>query len=250
MKNMKNLKKTIALTLLAAMMGSVVSVTEAASIPLFNKVKEKIGLGPSSSRIRQKLQPGKPRILANGQKYQIIDEKWGYTRAKAYAEKNMGHLAIIDSAYENKLLYEFMIAQGYEAAYFGLADTRFEGNWVCVDGKEPKYTNWHHGQPDRTDQLLRYAMLYKLYTNGSWKAGTFSNIAKVKGGTAFIIEWDAIYTPQQADEFNSGKPITIYPDGNPNVKNPQQPTTSSGGGGYWQTTESTDAGEEEASFEG
>lgn len=249
---MKNLVKVALVCALAGVMISTTLPAEA-GMPLLGKIGESIGMGPSSARVGRRLEKGKPRILANGHKYQIINPGWGYLRAKSYAEQQLGHLAIIDNAYENRLLYEFMIAQGYESAYFGLADTRFEGNWTYPDGKSAKYTNWHRGQPKKDDNNARHAMLYSIFTNGQWKAGAFNKLVEEKGETAFIIEWETEYTPQQANDFNNGKPITIYPNGNPNVQQQpavQQPTYSGGGGWSGGSSASSTEDEEVASFGG
>lgn len=171
-------------------------VTEA-GLNIFDKAKEAIGLGPSKKRIKRRIKPGTPMVLANGQRYQIIDLGGGYRKAKAYAERQGGHLAKIDSPGENKLLYDFMIAQGYKAAYFGLSDVNLDGEWQYADGSKPKYKNWHKEHPVKDDPHMVYAMLYSLYTNGKWKSGTFSNMVKVKGGTAFIIEWDTIFKKKE-----------------------------------------------------
>lgn len=174
-------------------------VTEA-GLNIFDKVKEAIGMGPSKKRIKRRIKPGTPMVLANGQRYQIIDLGGGYRKAKAYAERQGGHLAKIDSPGENKLLYDFMIAQGYKAAYFGLSDVNLDGEWQYADGSKPKYKNWHKEHPVKDDPHMVYAMLYSLYTNGKWKSGTFTNMVKVKGGTAFIIEWDKVFKEIPVEE--------------------------------------------------
>lgn len=174
-------------------------VTEA-GLNIFDKAKEAIGLGPSKKRIKRRIKPGTPMVLANGQRYQIIDLGGGYRKAKAYAERQGGHLAKIDSPGENKLLYDFMIAQGYKAAYFGLSDVNLDGEWQYADGTKPKYKNWHKEHPVKDDPHMVYAMLYSLYTNGKWKSGTFTNMVKVKGGTAFIIEWDKVFKEIPVEE--------------------------------------------------
>lgn len=184
------------------------TMTEA-RLNIFDKAKEAIGLGPSEKRIPKRIKPGTPMILANGQRYQIVDIGGGYRKAKVYAERQGGHLAKIDSPGENKLLYNFMIAQGYKAAYFGLSDYNLDGEWEYVDGTKPRYKNWHREHPVKDDPHMVYAMLYSLYTDGKWKSGTFSNMVKVKGGTAFIIEWDEVFPPPPKDEDEPAEVIVI-----------------------------------------
>lgn len=176
-----------------SLVGMVEPATSEAGLNIFDKAKEAIGWGPSDKRIKRKIKPGTAMVLANGQKYQIVDIGGGYRKAKLYAERLGGHLAKIETPGENRLLYDFMIAQGYKAAYFGLSDVNLDGQWEYADGTKAKYTNWHKEHPEKDDPHMVYAMLYSLYTNAKWKSGTFSNMVKVKGGTAFIIEWDKKY---------------------------------------------------------
>lgn len=136
---------------------------------------------------------GEAKVLANKQMYQIIDLECGYKKAKLYAERVGGHLAVIDSAYESKLLYEFMVSQGYRGAYFGLIDEDLNGKWVNTYGNYPEFEYWHNGQPKRENGDERYAMLHKRYKDGSWRSGAFTPVNKSKDGTAFIIEWDKIF---------------------------------------------------------
>lgn len=198
---LKNKYKLIAVFLTAVIAVGLFQppVTEA-GLNIFDKAKEAIGMGPSKKRIKRKIKPGTPMILANGQRYQIVDLGGGYRKAKAYAERQGGHLAKIDTPGENKLLYDFMIAQGYKAAYFGLSDVNLDGEWRYADGSKPKYKNWHKEHPVKDDPHMVYAMLYSLYTNGKWKSGTFTNMVKVKGGTAFIIEWDTVFKEKPMEE--------------------------------------------------
>lgn len=184
-------KKAIMISMVAVSCISFFPNKSEASLGLFGKFQEKIGMGPQRHIPRNEI--GQAKILANHQRYQIIDLKCSYSKAKIEAEMRGGHLAIIDSAYENKLLYDFMVSQGYEGAYFGIIDKNFDGNWKTIRGEKPNYTNWHKEQPARDNANKKYAMLYRIYTKGKWKAGTCSKLDEVKGGTAFIIEWDKVY---------------------------------------------------------
>lgn len=186
----KTLKNSLTILLSCTFALSLSSITEAAGINIWQKGMEKIGMGPSHRRITEKIPKGEMRTLSNGHTYQIIDNGMGYLPAKYYAKQLGGYLAIINDANENELLYNFMIAQGYDAAYFGLQDRHRTGTWSYDGDIEPPYTHWHHNQPDRTNISCNYAMLYKLYTQGTWKAGSFTDLDPVKGGNAFIIEWD------------------------------------------------------------
>ncbi len=154
---------------------------------------------------KEKNERGVAKILGNKQMYQIVDLNCGYREAKLFAERQGGHLAIIDSAYESKLLYDFMISQDYKAAFFGLADLDADGKWEDVNGNVATFTNWHKNQPDLDDGNELYAMLYKRYKKGTWRSAYFSPASKKDFGTAFIIEWDRIF-----DDEPEYKPEPAY----------------------------------------
>lgn len=250
---MKFSKKYMVLSLVMAFAAfATPSVSDAKGLNIFDKMKEKIGAGPSSKRIKVVNKKGEPKILANHKRYQIIDlgPGSGYLRARLYAARMGGHLAVIRNYKESRMLYDFMISQGYESAYFGLHDKDFNGNWRYEDGSAPKYLNWHYRQPDRSNANLKYAMLYKTYTAANWKAGTFSDIDKVKGDKAFIIEWDKVY-----DEKTLPSDVSVYvPDGVDynKIQDPEptpQPTynESTGSYGYGSSSGSSGSYEEPAS---
>lgn len=110
-----------------------------------------------------------------------------WEEAEAYCESLGGHLAIITSEEENEFLYQLMLDEGYNSAYFGLIDSYEEGSWVWVDGTLPSYTNWHLDEPSATYE--HYGMFYYLFTDGTWNDGDFGNLT-INGGRVFICEWD------------------------------------------------------------
>jgi len=148
-------------------------------------------LGIPAKTKREMLTPGKPRILANRQQYQIIDMRCSYRKAKLYAASVGGHLAIINSRRESKMLYEFMRSQGYDIAYFGAVDTDNNGRWTDPDGNKLNFTFWDDGEPETGKGYNFYAMLHNRSRDGSWRAGDWS--LNDKSGAAFIIEWDKIH---------------------------------------------------------
>lgn len=173
-----------------------------------NKILRSVGIsnGGHSSKPKiakkDKTKPSesKPTILANNRMYQIVDLRSGYKKAELYADRVGGHLAIIDSQEKSRMLYDFMVSQGYDSAYFGLTDEDLNGNWVLPNGQKPKFTNWHSGQPTKEESNERYAMLYRKYKNATWKAGSFSPLLENSNTTAFIIEWDKEVKPQEYKE--------------------------------------------------
>ena len=125
-------------------------------------------------------------VLWNGHAYAVYANCDTWEDAQAYCESIGGHLATISSDEENAFLYSYIISQGYNNAYFGLADNLEEGTWYWVNGEELSYTNWHPKEPNGESAAEDYAMFYSKYSDGTWNDGNFSG----KGSDAFICEWE------------------------------------------------------------
>lgn len=186
-----------------------------------SKILHSVGIkSDSSNRVkvikRDKNKPSetKATILSNNRMYQIVDLRSGYKKAKLYAERVGGHLAIIDSKEKSKMLYDFMVSQGYESAYFGLVDEKLDGNWLLCNGQKTYFTNWQAGQPSKEEKNEKYAMLYRKYKNATWKAGSFSPLLENSSTTAFIVEWDKEVKPQEYKEKTTQKEEYGYNDNN------------------------------------
>ena len=111
-----------------------------------------------------------------------------WEQAKEYCEAVGGHLATITSAEENEYVYQLMLSQGINSAYFGYSDAENEGMWVWVTKESSSYTNWHSGEPNSENTQEDYAMFYHQFSDGTWNDGRFG------AGSSFICEWeDGIY---------------------------------------------------------
>lgn len=186
-----------------------------------NKILHSVGIKRDTTnrvkvikRDKNKPSESKATILSNNRMYQIVDLRSGYKKAKLYAERVGGHLAVIDSKEKSKMLYDFMVSQGYESAYFGLIDENLDGNWVLYNDQKVNFTNWQDGQPCKEEKNEKYAMLYKKYKNATWKAGSFSPLLENSNTTAFIVEWDKEVKPQEYKETTSKKEEYRYNDDN------------------------------------
>lgn len=127
----------------------------------------------------------------NGSSYQLFDNVVDtYEEAAAYCESLGGHFAIIGSNEENDYLYDYDTSLGYENVYFGYTDKDYEGEWLCIDGLNTAYTNWHSGEPNSENALEDYAMFYYKFSDGIWNDGDFGDGGIVNDSKAFICEWD------------------------------------------------------------
>ena len=80
-----------------------------------------------------------------------------------------GYLSIIENNDENAYLYDYMKKQGYDNAYFGLTDSKNEGEWLTVNGEQPKFTNWSDGEPNNEGGNENYAMFYQFWKRNKWR---------------------------------------------------------------------------------
>lgn len=178
------------------------------------------------SRQKETIKKGTIKVW-NNHRYQIIDFGDNYNIAKRYAEKKGAHLAVIETTSESKMLYDFMVAQGYKAAYFGLIDENIDNQWKTSSGVATPLYYWYKGEIKRKKGYEKYAMLHKSAKDGSWLVDTFDS-ADTKNGTAFIIEWDFV-------------PVTKKP---PYIPSNDNTDVGSGGGYYdphtWDTIDNSD----------
>ncbi|MGN0398986.1 MAG: M4 family metallopeptidase [Blautia sp.] len=108
--------------------------------------------------------------------------------AKQYCEEQGGYLATITSPEENEFLYNYLREFSYESAYFGLTDSKEEGNWIWENGESVSYTNWHEDEPNSENPDEDYTMFYFKYEDGTWNDGDFGR-QTVNSGRVFICEW-------------------------------------------------------------
>lgn len=117
-------------------------------------------------------------------RYRLFDDAGSWEEARRLCEERGGHLATISSAEENAEIFAYMRSQGVESAYFGLSDAASEGRWEWVTGEEPRYTNWHSGEPNSENSREDYGMFFYKFPDGTWNDGDFG------GDNWYICEWD------------------------------------------------------------
>lgn len=151
----------------------------------------------------------------NGHYYYIFEmsdvDSWD--KAVDYCEKMGGHMATISSKAENDVLYAYTVNSGYTSAYFGLSDAVEEGVWDWCNGEVNCFSNWNADEPNDEGGVEDYGMFYYRYTDGTWNDGAFGE-PTVNGGTAFICEWEDIYSPENylpvATKTYNGHTYVLY----------------------------------------
>ncbi len=135
-----------------------------------------------------------------GHHYHIYDDgKISFSQAADNCEGQGGHLAKIDDADENEALYNYMIEQGYEEAFFGLVYEN--GQWVNYDGSEAVYFDWGTNsagveEPNNSGGSEFNVQMDVNMHSGHWNDAEFGaevftpDGAKYKDRYAYICEWD------------------------------------------------------------
>lgn len=124
-----------------------------------------------------------------GHSYRLYKKARTFEDAEAYCERLGGHLAVISSAAENKMLTNYLIKKSCSGAMIGLYDENgSDGTWdTWVTGEKVKYKNWGRNQPDWTGQKIA-VLCSEANSYYGWEAGEWDN--GWDGDYCFICEWD------------------------------------------------------------
>ena len=130
-----------------------------------------------------------------GPKHSIVSDKAdNWKDAKEYCESLGGHLAIIDSEEESKVLWNYTASKdfGYRDIYFGLYYSETEGKWFWVNGEEAAFVDWSSSDPRDLNDTWNYA--YFDYQTGTEYKGwdSFNGEMWLGWGVrlGYICEWD------------------------------------------------------------
>ena len=153
-------------------------------------------------------------VSSSGHYYKAISRAdiSDYYEAILYCNNLGGHLADIESSYENELAFQAMKNAGFSSAYFGLEKN--DKGWLWTNtGKFSKavYENWHENEPS-DDENENYGMFF--YADSSWNNGDFSPNVNNNTEVAFICEWDSPFAVSPIDNilkyyFGDEQEVTI-----------------------------------------
>ena len=125
-----------------------------------------------------------------------------WKEAVANCNDHGGYMAVIDNAEENEALYNYMIARGFDQAFFGLTRTP-DGSWdyLSYSNNSSEFRDWGYNsrgepEPNNADNGEKYAELDVNMSNGHWNDAEFGGDThtpdgdKYKDTSAYICEWD------------------------------------------------------------
>lgn len=129
--------------------------------------------------------PAQVKDPSTGHIYQKLATPGGGTwqEARDTATALGGHLATITSQYEHNFVSQF--APDFptsEVVFIGATDEGHEGVWRWVTGESWNYINWLSSQPDNSQGVQHYLIMYKQ----GWDDANASY-----PGSSFIVEWES-----------------------------------------------------------
>ena len=104
----------------------------------------------------------------NGHTYELSEQKKNWNMAKRDAKKRDGHLVVINSPEEQKLLRRILDEakkreKFCEPVWIGFSDEKKEGTWTWVNGDNVTFTYWQGNQPSNANGMTpeNYAVIWQ-----------------------------------------------------------------------------------------
>lgn len=122
----------------------------------------------------------------NGRYYYILDTpQESYEEAADLCRTLGGHMADVNSAEENRFLYEYLSSEGYDHVFLGGSDSQEDGVWKWESGEPFDYVNWAEGEPNNDLGGEEHLAMYHVLSDGSWNDIAYST-PSFREGTARI----------------------------------------------------------------
>ncbi|MCX7922713.1 MAG: PA14 domain-containing protein [Clostridia bacterium] len=132
--------------------------------------------------------------LINGHGYALIDQPMSWPAANVYSGMLGGYLATITSPEEQMYIQSILINGSKDYYWLGLTDQQTEGTWKWVTNEEFRYTNWHAGQPDNSNNDDYCAIIRGNDWAGTASTGLWHDEKEATtlplSSYGFICEWD------------------------------------------------------------
>ncbi len=96
-----------------------------------------------------------------GHEYQICETAMTWLEAKAHCENLGGHLATMNTAEENELVFQNLVQPANHYCWLGASNDNAEGVWKWVTGEPWLYVNWSGGEPNNYCGDEHYLHIFK-----------------------------------------------------------------------------------------
>ena len=147
-------------------------------------------------------------FIRNSSLYRIVEGKT-WKEAESNAQKLGGNLVAINSAEENKFIWETFKSP----SWIGLTDSKSEGTWQWSNGDPVTYTNWSQDNPNNAGNEQHYGWFWGKSMNGQWddveldgRGEVQGGIAEIKLGSDFSISGSAKLTVNPVNDVATGEP--------------------------------------------
>jgi predicted outer membrane repeat protein len=136
-------------------------------------------------------------IEMNGRIYLVIPGSFTWQEARADAEKLGGHLAVITSELEHRILTQYIGEQTFNNGIFwiGAENLESDGVWRWITGEAFAYTRWGDGYPFNVTGAAMY--------DHSAGVGMWLNRNTISR-RAYLLEYTAVLNPFSADSDGDG----------------------------------------------
>jgi hypothetical protein len=146
------------------------------------RVKAEKRLGEARAAEPKPPPPPDARQL-DGHSYKLFTEQLPWAEAKAFCEKQGGHLVTIASKEEGRFVAGLVNVPQENGPWIGLSYDVKAKVWAWVTGEPVRYTNWQPGEPN----YLEFEHAVELFAKGN--AETWNNVGG-GGRRTFVCEWD------------------------------------------------------------
>ena len=152
-------------------------------------------------------------FISNGHLYELYDNQMSWEDAESFCEDQGGHLATIDSNYENQVVYNMINdRQGY--CWIGLSYNDYTKSWEWISGEWYIFSRWYKPAYATEDSGEYYAMMYPMNIGAAQYAATwdkcvgssYRNSYYSYYNSFFVCEYDNIY---YLGDVNGDNSVTI-----------------------------------------
>ncbi len=131
----------------------------------------------------------------NNHFYKFYAEQLTWKEAQARCEELGGHLVIIDSKEEQRIVSHLISSSAWQDCWLGITDENQEGEWVTVAGGPLSYSNWYTAQPNNKQWQEHFGLLSNREIGGkriAWMWCDQPNQALAPHQPGFVCEWETV----------------------------------------------------------
>lgn len=128
--------------------------------------------------------------IFRGKHFAVFRQLLPWKQAKAFCEKQGGHLAMVRTEEESKYVIALLESEHIRVTFLGATDEQREGRWLWIDGTPMTYANWDtaKGQPNNNNG--RGKVEHYLVLRGDMGGVWWDFPGDGEGTDGFLCQWD------------------------------------------------------------